>query len=153
MAENPLVTPSPLPYGLPPFAEIEDHHYLPAFEQGMAEHLAEIDRIVTDPDPPTFDNTIGALERSGRLLGRASTAFFTVASSHATDAVRELEVEIAPRLAAHRDAVHMNRALYDRIRQVVGAHAEEAWLLERYRLDFGRAGADLDDAERRGCAS
>ena len=148
MAENPLFAPSTLPYGLPPFAEIDDEHYLPAFEQGMAEHLAEIDRIVGDPDAPTFDNTIAALERGGRLLERASTAFFTVASSHATDAVRALEVEISPRLAAHWDAVHMNRGLYDRVRQVVGADPDETWLLERYRLDFSRAGADLPDDDQ-----
>ena len=148
MAENPLVAPSTLAYQLPPFAEIRDEHYLPAFELGMAEHLAEIDRIVADPDPPTFDNTIGALERSGRVLQRASAAFFTVAASDATDAVRALEVEISPRLSAHADTIHMNRPLYERMRQVVGADPEEVRVLERYRLDFTRAGAELSDADQ-----
>ena len=148
MPENPLFVPSALPFQLPPFAEIVDDHYLPAFERGMAEHLAEVDAIVADPDPATFDNTIAALERAGQLLSRASAAFFTVAASDATDAVRALEVEISPRLAAHWDAIHMNRGLYDRVRQVAGADDEETWVLERYRLDFERAGAELSDADQ-----
>ncbi len=148
MAENPLFVPSSLPFQLPPFADITDDDYLPAFERGMAEHLAEIDAIVADPAPASFDNTVGALERAGQLLGRASTAFFTVASSHATDAVRELEVEISPRLAAHWDEIHMNGALYERIKQVEAADPEEAWVLERYRQDFSRAGAELADADQ-----
>ena len=148
MAENPLFAPSTLAYQLPPFAEIGDDHYLPAFERGMAEHLAEIDAIVADPDPPSFANTIVALEEAGQLLQRASAAFFSVAASHATDAIRALEVEITPRLAAHWDAIHMNRGLYERVRHVVGADPEEAWVLERYRLDFARAGAELSDDDQ-----
>ncbi|HEX5947589.1 MAG TPA: M3 family metallopeptidase [Acidimicrobiales bacterium] len=149
MADNPLFVPSSLPYGLPPFAEIDDEHYLPAFERGMADQLAEVEAIAADPDTPSFDNTLVPLERSGRLLRRTSAAFFTLVASHATDAIRALEVEISPRLAAHRDAIHMHRGLYERIRQVEGADPEEAWLLERYRLDFVRAGAELDDAGQR----
>ena len=114
----------------------------------MAEQLAEIDAIVGDPGPPTFDNTLAALERSGQILRRTSAAFFTLVASHSTDAIRALETEISPRLAEHRDAIHMHRGLYDRIRQVEGADPEEAWLLERYRLDFVRAGAELDDADQ-----
>lgn len=148
MSDNPLLAPSPLLCGLPPFGDLAVEHHVPAFEQGMAEHLAEIDRIVADPAPPTFENTIVALERAGRLLQRASAAFFAVVASHATEEIRALETEISPRLAAHWDAVHMNRALYDRIRRVEGGDAEEAWLLERYRLDFTRAGAELSDADQ-----
>jgi peptidyl-dipeptidase Dcp len=148
LAENPLFVPSTLPYALPPFAGIDDADYLPAFERGMTEHLAEVDRIVADATPPSFDNTIGALERAGRLLQRVSATFFAVVASHSTDAVRALEVEISPRLAAHWDAVHMNRGLYERLRQIDGADPEEAWVLERYRLDFTRAGAELSDADQ-----
>jgi peptidyl-dipeptidase Dcp len=149
LAENPLVVASDLPYRLPPFAEIEDDHYLPAFERGMAEQLAEVDAIVANPSEPSFDNTIVALERSGQTLRRTTAAFFTLVASHATDAIRALETEVSPRLAAHRDAIHMHRGLYERIRQVEGADPEEAWLLERYRLDFVRAGAEVDDADQR----
>jgi peptidyl-dipeptidase Dcp len=150
VAENPLFAPSTLPYGLPPFAEIRDEHYLPAFERGMDEHLAEIEAIVADPRPADVDNTLAALERGGRLLHRTSVAFFSVAASHATDAVRDVETEIAPRLTAHADAVHMHRGLYRRLQAVEATGADDAWVLERYRLDFTRAGADLsdDDQER-----
>jgi peptidyl-dipeptidase Dcp len=149
VAENPLFAPSPLPYGLPPFADIEDAHFLPAFERGMADQLAEVEAIAADADPPTFDNTIAALERSGEVLRRASAAFFTLVASCATDAIRALEREVSPRLAEHRDAVHMHRGLYERIRLVETDDPGEAWLLERYRLDFVRAGAELDDDDQR----
>jgi peptidyl-dipeptidase Dcp len=137
-----------LPFGLPPFADLTDDHYLPAFEAAMAEHLTEVDAIATDPEPPTFDNTVAALERAGRTLQRVSAAFFAGVASHATDAVRAIETEISPRLAAHRDTVMMNRALYERVRRIEGGDAEEAYLLERYRLDFQRAGAELSDADQ-----
>ncbi|MGY6500883.1 MAG: M3 family metallopeptidase [Acidimicrobiales bacterium] len=148
MAENPLFAPSSLPFGLPPFGEIDEGHYLPAYERGMAEHLAEIEAIASDPAPPTFDNTIGALERSGRLLHRVSVAFHSMAASNASDAIRALETEISPRVTAHWDAVHMHRGLHDRIRRVEPADADEAWILHRYRLDFSRAGADLSDDDQ-----
>ncbi|GAB2450131.1 M3 family metallopeptidase [Streptosporangium sandarakinum] len=148
MAENPFFAPSTLPYKLPPFAEIKEEHYLPAFEHGMAEQLREVDAIVADPAAPTFANTVEALERSGQVLKRTAIVFFSVASSHATDAVREIEKEIAPRLTKHGDAIHLNRALYARLKQVVTDDPEEAWLLEKYRVDFVRAGADLSEAEQ-----
>ena len=144
MAENPLFERSNLPYQLPAFGDIDDVHYLPAFERGMAEQLAEIDAIVADAEAPTFDNTVAALERSGQLLKRTSLAFYALAASDANDAIRAVETEVAPKLAQHRDAIHLNRALYDRIRQVEGADEEESWLLEKYREDFVRAGAELD---------
>ncbi|MBK5223687.1 MAG: M3 family metallopeptidase [Acidimicrobiia bacterium] len=148
MAENPLISPSTLPFQLPPFAEIRDEHFLPAFERGMAEHLAEIDAIVADPRPPDVANTLEALERAGRVLHRAAAAFFAVVASHSTDAIRALEVEISPRLSAHGDAIHMNRGLYERLRAVETTDPEEAWTLARYLLDFTRAGADLSDADQ-----
>src|SRR5690606_20048011 len=113
-----------------------------------AEHLAEIDAIVADPRPPDVANTLEALERAGQVLHRAAAAFFAVAASHSTDEIRTLEVEISPRLAAHGDAIHMNRGLYERLRAIDTTDAEEAWTLRRYLLDFTRAGADLDDADQ-----
>jgi peptidyl-dipeptidase Dcp len=148
VTENPLFAPSALPFELPPFAQIADEHYLPAYERGMAEHLDEVEAIVADPEPPTFENTIVALERCGRLLHRASVAFHSLAASDATEAIRALEVELSPRVAAHWDAIHMNRALYDRIRRVEPADEEEAWILDRYRLDFTRAGAELSEGDQ-----
>ncbi len=145
---NPLLAPSALPFQLPPFAELRDEHFLPAYERGMAEHLAEIEAIVADPEPPTFANTVEALERAGRLLRRVSVAFHSLAASHATDAIRALEVEISPRITAHWDRIHMHRGLYDRLLRVEPSDDEEAWVLERLRLDFARAGAELDEADQ-----
>ncbi|WP_433244009.1 M3 family metallopeptidase [Streptosporangium sp. CA-135522] len=148
MTDNPFFTPSTLPYKLPDFAEIREEHYLPAFERGMADQLQEIEAIVADQEPATFANTIEALERSGQILRRTATVFHSIASSDATDGVREIETEILPRLTKHDDAIHLNRALYGRIKQVTTDDPEEAWLLEKYRVDFVRAGADLSEAEQ-----
>ncbi|MFG3440167.1 M3 family metallopeptidase [Nonomuraea sp. NPDC047897] len=148
MAENPLFAPSSLPYQLPPFAEIREEHYLPAFERGMAEQLAEVEAITGSAEPPTFDNTIAALERSGRILQRTATAFFSVVASDSTDGVMEIEKRISPELTRHSDAIRLDRALWARIKQVTTEDPEEAWLLEKYRDDFVRAGADLSEEEQ-----
>lgn len=148
MAENPFFAPSSLPYRLPPFDEIREEHYLPAFERGMAEHLAEVEAIASSDEPPTFENTIAALERSGRILDRTATAFFTMASSNTSDGIMEIEKRISPELTRHSDAIRLNRALWARIKQVTTDDPEEAWLLEKYGEDFVRAGADLSEPEQ-----
>jgi peptidyl-dipeptidase Dcp len=148
LAENPFFAPSSLPYRLPPFDEIREEHYLPAFERGMAEHLAEVEAIASSDEPPTFENTIAALERSGRILDRTATAFFTMASSNTSDGIMEIEKRISPELTRHSDAIRLNRALWARIKQVTTDDPEEAWLLEKYREDFVRAGADLSEPEQ-----
>ncbi|ASR36151.1 hypothetical protein BAY61_15345 [Prauserella marina] len=153
---NPLLVPSELPYQLPPFDRIGDEHFLPAFEVGMVEHTAEIAAIADDPEPPTFENTIEAMERAGALLGRVSSVFFNLAAANTNDALREVQAEIAPKLAAHTDAIHLNPALAARVedlyqrREELELDAESAWLLRRYHLDFQRAGTNLDeDGQRR----
>lgn len=148
MAENPFFSPSTLPYKLPDFAEIREEHYLPAFERGMTDQLQEVEAIAGDPGPATFANTVEALERSGQILKRTATVFMSIASSDATDGIREIETEILPKLTKHGDAIHLNRALYERIKQVATEDPEEAWLLEKYRVDFVRAGADLSEADQ-----
>lgn len=148
MAENPFFAPSTLPYKLPDFAQVREEHYLPAFERGMADHLREIEAIAADPAPATFANTVEALERAGQILRRTTTVFSSVAASDATDRIRRLETEIYPRLTKHDDAIQLNRALYERIKQVATDDPEEAWLLEKYRVDFVRAGADLSEPEQ-----
>ncbi|GAA3679186.1 M3 family metallopeptidase [Nonomuraea antimicrobica] len=148
MAENPFFAPSDLPYELPPFADIREEHYLPAFERGMAEQLAEVDTIASSTEPPTFENTIAALERSGRILDRTATAFFSVAASNTTDGLMEIEKQISPQLTRHSDAIRLDRALWARIKQVSTADPEESWLLEKYRDDFIRAGADLSETDQ-----
>ena len=144
---NPLLSPSELPFGLPPFAAIEDTHYAEAVDAGLAEHLAEIQAIVGNPAPATFENTALAMERSGRLLQRAAAAFFTVVSADASDAIQDLETELAPRFAAHQDAVYLNRGLYERFAAVdtAGLDAESGRLVEEYLKEFRQSGIQLDD--------
>jgi peptidyl-dipeptidase Dcp len=153
-SDNPFARPSELPFALPPFALIRPEHFLPAFEAGMAEHRAEVEAIASSAEPPSVANTLDALERSGRLLNRASQVFFNLTSSCATEELNRLEVEIAPRLSAHHDAIYLDRRLFTRIAELtrnqenLGLDGERRRLLERYHKDFVRAGAGLDDDEQ-----
>ncbi|MGP4032114.1 M3 family metallopeptidase [Pseudarthrobacter sp. 1C304] len=145
---NPLMSPSPLPFGLPPFADITAEHYAEAVEAGLAAHLAEIQAIVDTPEPATFENTALAMERSGQLLQRAAASFFTLVSADASDAIRELETTLAPRFSAHQDAVYLNRALFERFAAAPTdkLDAESARLVEEYLKEFRQSGIQLDDA-------
>ncbi|MFE2727695.1 M3 family metallopeptidase [Kitasatospora sp. NPDC059327] len=155
MTENPFFRPSTLVYELPPFAEIREEHYLPAFERGMAEQLAEIAEIAANPEPPSFDNTLIALERSGALLKRVGAVFDNQVSSDTTPGVDGVDAEISPRLAAHRDAIHLDAALFARIEELYGRRSglglddESLRLLERRHTAFVRAGARLGAADQR----
>ncbi|MFG1863885.1 M3 family metallopeptidase [Microbispora bryophytorum] len=142
-AANPFLSPSTLPYGLPPFQEIREEHYAPAFEQGMAEQIAEVEAITGNPEPATFENTVEALERSGALLERVSAVFFNQASSDTTPGVQEIQKDVTPRLAKHADAIHLDAELFARIQAVEASDEEQRWLLKRYLTDFTRAGATL----------
>jgi peptidyl-dipeptidase Dcp len=149
--DNPLLAPSPLPFGAPPFDRIRDEHFLPAIEQGMRQQRAEVDAIATHPAAPTFENTLEALERSGDLLSRSLRAFHAIAGTNTNDALQALQVEIAPRLAAHSDAIHLDPRLFARVHAIFEARErlplspEQRRLVERYHLDFVRAGAQLDE--------
>src|SRR5438309_4412682 len=121
---NPLLEPSALPYELPPFAAITLEDCRGAILAGMAEQRAEVQAIATSPEPPTFDNTVVALERSGVLLSRAAAVFGNLASSLATPRLREIERELAPREAAHADAIRLDPALFARIDAVHAGRAE-----------------------------
>src|SRR5262245_45093183 len=96
--ENPFFTPSDLPCQLPPFEHIRDDHYLPAFEHGMAEQRAQMNEIAANSEPPTVDNTLVALERSGQVLTRVSSAFFNKAGADTNPEIQQIEADIAPRL-------------------------------------------------------
>jgi peptidyl-dipeptidase Dcp len=143
---NPLLAPSPLPYGLPPFAEIQPAHYQEAIEAGLAGHLAEIQAIVDNPDPATFENTALAMERSGRLLERAAASFFTLVSADASDVIRDLETKLSPLFSAHQDEVYLNRALFERFAAIdtAGCDAESVRLVEEYLKEFRQSGIQLD---------
>jgi peptidyl-dipeptidase Dcp len=153
-SENPFFAPSDRPYQLPPFDRITDQHYLPGFERGFSEQREEIAAIADDPDPPTFDNTLVALERSGRLLERVRSAFSTIAAADTNPTIQGIEREVAPKLAAQRDAIYLNPRLYQRVRSLYEAREsldldpESRWLLERYHTEFVRAGARLSAPEQ-----
>ena len=148
---NPFLVQSELPYRLPPFSRITDDDYRPAIEQGMAEQRAEVAAIVADPAPPSFENTILPLELSGQLLRRVLLVFYNRSSADSNDASNALEEAMAPALAAHRDAIRLDPALYARISELhgrldaLGLDAESRYLVERYHTDFTLAGAALDE--------
>ncbi|MFF2544580.1 M3 family metallopeptidase [Kitasatospora sp. NPDC058063] len=154
MTENPFFQASPLVYELPPFAEIREEHYLPAYERGMAEQLAEIAAITADRGLPTFENTLVALERSGELLRRVDAVFRNQSSSDTTDVLDEVEAKVSPLLAVHHDAIHLDLALFARIealheaRAGLGLDPESLRLLERRYTAFVRSGARLGEAEQ-----
>jgi peptidyl-dipeptidase Dcp len=151
---NPFARESELPYHLPPFARIQDADYAPAYEEGMLEQRREIDAIAGSTEAPTFANTVLAYERSGRLLDRVSLSFDNLNDSNTDDAMQKLEQELAPRLAAHSDAILLNSALFARFdalyrrRAELGLDPESLELLERDHLDFVRAGAGLSDSDK-----
>jgi peptidyl-dipeptidase Dcp len=154
LTANPLLTESTLPFQLPPFDKIKDEHFQPALEQGIIEEEKEADEIAKQKDQPTFENTIVALEKSGQLLGRARRIFSNFAGANTNPTIQKVEKEMAPKLSAHSDAIHLNGLLFARIdalyqeRDKSGLDAESKWLLERYYKDFVRAGAKLSDADK-----
>lgn len=151
---NPFAQRSSLAYELPPFAEIKVEHYLPAFYEGCTLQLAEVQAILDTPGAATFENTIVALEKSGQALMRILLVFFNKSSSDTSDELDKIEEEMAPKLAAHQDAINLNPALFRRIkdlydaREVIGLNSEDAWLLERYYKDLIQAGAHLTEVQR-----
>jgi len=154
MTDNPLLVESALPYHAPPFDRIKDEHYAPAYEKGMADELKEVEKIATNSEKATFENTIVALERSGELLGRVDRIFSNLAGCNTNPAIQKIEKEMAPKLAAHQDAVHLNGPLFARVQAIyndrdkLGLDAESQWLIERYYKDFVRAGAKLSEADK-----
>ena len=116
MSANPFVSKSTLAYELPPFELIKEEHYLEAFYQGMQEQLREIDQILANPEV-SFENTIEAMERSGAILNRVLNVFYNKSSSDTNDVIDSIEAEIAPKLAAHSDAIRLNPKLFSRIKK------------------------------------
>ncbi|MCX5741250.1 MAG: dipeptidyl carboxypeptidase II, partial [Proteobacteria bacterium] len=153
-AVNPLLTKSTLYLQAPPFDQIREEHYMPAFTQGMAEHDAEVRAIADATAPATFDNTIVALEKSGQTLTRVSHVFFQMAQSTTNPNIQKIEAEIAPLLAKHMDGINLDPKLFARVHELfqkrakLGLDAVDVRLLERYHLDFVRGGANLSDADK-----
>ncbi len=149
---NPLLKEWQTPFGVPPFAEIKEEHFLPALKEGMARQRQEVAAITALSDAPTFANTIEALERSGRDLDRANSVFSFLTGAETNDKLQALAKELAPLQSAHRDAILLDPVLFKRIKAVWDARAsltltsEQQMLLERSYRRFARGGALLDDA-------
>ncbi|MGI8942893.1 MAG: M3 family metallopeptidase [Qipengyuania sp.] len=145
---------STLPFHAPDFTKISEEDYLPAFEQAMAIQKAEVQAIIDNPAPPTFENTIVALEKSGRMLSRVGAVFFALTGSNTTDRLDEINTEISPRLSAHSDSITLNPELFARVKAVYDNRAamsmtpEDATLLEDTYDSMVHAGALLTDAQR-----
>lgn len=151
--DNPLLHPSELALQAPDFSKIKTEHFMPAFEQGMKEHDAQIDSIVNNPEAPNFENTIVAMEKSGRLLARTSTIFFGLSGIESTDEMRKVEEDISPKLSAHNDAIYLNDKLYQRVKTVYDNESkklqgEDAKLLKEYYENFLKAGAALSKEDK-----
>ena len=142
------------PYGVQPFEEIKFEHYKPAFEEGMKRHKAEIDVIVNNPDAPTFENTIVAMENSGQFLEQVEFTFFNLVSTERTDEMSALEEEMSPILSKHRDEISMNPKLFERVKAIydnkenLNLQGEDAMLLEKKYTNFVRGGANLNEEDK-----
>ncbi len=152
---NPLFSPSELPFEAPNFDAIKIEHYQPAFEEGMKRELEQIEEIASNPEPPTFKNTILAMEKSGELLRRTRSVFFNLTSAHTNDQIQQIESEMAPKLAAHSDDIYMNDNMFDRVKTLYDKRGElglddaQLKLLKDTHRDFVRSGAQLDDQQKK----
>jgi peptidyl-dipeptidase Dcp len=153
-AANPLLSASTLPFQAPPFDKIKDADYLPAFEEGMKQHLAEIHKIADNTEPATFANTIEAMERSGETLTRVSHIFFGLVQADTNDARQKIQEVVAPKLAAHQDEISLDPKLFARIKSVydqrdtLNLDPEQKRLVEHDYAQFVRSGAQLSDADK-----
>lgn len=152
--DNPFLVESTLFLQYPPFDRIDDSHYLPAFEAGMAEHLAEIEAIVDQDEAPTVENTLVPMELAGQVLNRVARVFFGLMSAHTNDEMQAIEVEIAPQLSAHSDSILLNGALFERVkalydnRESLDLDPESLRLVEETHRQFVRAGAELSEEQK-----
>ncbi|GAA3911788.1 peptidyl-dipeptidase Dcp [Luteimonas lutimaris] len=153
-SENPLLVASTLPFQAPPFDKIKDSDYLPAFEAGMKQHLAEMREIADNPEPPTFENTIEAMEKTGETLSRVAHIFFGLVQADTNDERQKIQEEIAPKLAAHQDEISLDPKLFERVkaiydqRDTLDLDPVQKRLVERDYDELVRAGAQLSDADK-----
>ncbi|MBL0312822.1 MAG: peptidyl-dipeptidase Dcp [Holophagaceae bacterium] len=154
IADNPFFKPSALPFHAPPFDKIKESDYRPAIEEGMRQHMVEVEKIANNSAPPTFKNTLVAMERSGAMLARVMLAFGGVTGANTTDSLQKLQEEVAPKLAAHQDAISLNAKLFHRIESVYNKRAslkldpESLRLVEVTYRNFMLSGAKLSDAKK-----
>src|SRR5256714_11796805 len=153
-AANPFFSESTLPFHAPPYDKIKDSDYAPAIEEGMKNQFAEIDTIANNPAAPTFANTLEAMERSGALLTRVTKVFFNLTSANTSDTLQKIKADAAPKLAAHSDAIFLNKKLLARLKALYDSRdslkldPESRYLVERYYKTFVRSGALLPEADK-----
>ncbi|MGA8406654.1 MAG: peptidyl-dipeptidase Dcp [Candidatus Acidiferrales bacterium] len=151
---NPLYAPSTLPFHAPPFDKIKDEDYQPAIEAGMAQEIVEIEAIAENPAPPTFENTLVAMEKTGQLLKRAYAAFGAASEANTDAALQKVRAEEAPKLAAHHDAIYLNAKLFARVsavyneRETLKLDPESQRLLKITYDEFVHSGANLSDSDK-----
>ncbi|MEK6397712.1 MAG: M3 family metallopeptidase, partial [Terriglobus sp.] len=151
---NPFYAASTLPFFAPPFDQIRDEHYMPAFEAGIAEGRAEVDAIIANADAATFENTIVALEKGGELLNRVVHAFYALSGAHTNPTLQQLQQDVAPKLAAHSDSINLDDKLFARVkavydqRETLGLDAEQLRLLEITYDGFVKSGALLSEPDK-----
>lgn len=148
--ENPFFAEYDTPFNVPPFDKIKPEHFIPAYEKGMEQEKAEIEALVNNPDAPTFDNTIVALDRAGKLLSEVSRVFSGLSGANTNDELKAIQKQMAPRLAAHRDEINLNKKLFERIKAVyeqrdkLNFNDEQMYLLENLYKRYVRNGAELN---------
>lgn len=151
---NPFFKQWNTPFQTPPFDEIKIEHYLPAFEEGIKLHKAEVDAIINNLDEPTFENTIEALEKSGKLLTNVSSVFYNLNSANTNDEMQHIAKTIAPMLTKHRDDINLNERLFERVKSIynkkdkLNLSAEQLKVLNDYYSDFIRGGANLTEEQK-----
>ena len=152
---NPFFQEWETPYEIPPFMDIKDEHYMPAYKKGMEENLKEINAIVQNTEPPNFTNTIEELERSGKLLSKVGRVFSNLASSNTNPQLQELQRELSPMLSAHSDKILLNKDLFKRIQAVwqdrenINLTSEQLKLLGDTRKQFVRSGALMNETQKK----
>lgn len=152
--DNPFFAEYDTPFKVPPFDIIKPEHFIPAYEKGMEQQIAEIEKLVNNPDAPTFENTIVALDRSDKLLSEVSRVFGGLSGANTNDEIKAIQKEMAPRLAAHRDEINLNKKLFERIKAVyeqrdeLNINNEQMYLLENLYKRYVRNGANLNDEDQ-----
>ena len=151
---NPFFQQWDTPHGVPPFEQIKDEHYMSAFEEGMEQQLEEVEAIANNEEPPTFENTIEAFEKSGELLTKVSGVFFNLTSAHTNDSLQGISRVISPKLSSHSDNIFLNNNFYERVKTLfdqkddLDLTIEQNKLLENYHTRFVRAGAALNEEQK-----
>ena len=151
---NPFMNEYTTPFKVPPFDKIKPEHFLPAFEQGMAEQKQEVEALVNNRKKPTFANTIRAFDGTGKLLTKVSSVFFGITGANTNDELQKIQLEVSPKLAAHNDEINLNPKLFERVktiwenRDTARLTEEEAYILENMYKGFIRNGANLPDEKK-----